>query len=150
MAVETSMNSKVYYKNCLYIVCQSFSPCLDLQVNCRCISWTHQILLFFCFAAEIYFQPSFFPPVLTRRRYDLTPSKEPIQQQQRNNKDPIITLFGKRDNFIAGEPPLAADIVYLREMGILIAHLLVGLTNTPKYHSIFLLETMCCVESIMT
>lgn len=38
-------------------------------------------------------------------------------QQQCSNKDPIIiTLFGKRGNFKAVEPPLFADMVYLREI----------------------------------
>lgn len=68
-------------------------------------------------------------------------------KQQRNN---IITLFGKRGVFISAEPPLAADTLYLREIGILITHLLVCLTNTPKYPSIFLLKIMCHVESIIT
>lgn len=95
MAIETSMNSKVYYKNCLYIVCLSFSPCLDLQVNCRCISWTHQILLFFCFAAEISFQPGFFPPVVTRRTCDLTPSKEPIHNSKEITKIPLLLCLEK-------------------------------------------------------
>lgn len=89
-AVETSTNSGVYYKNCLYIVCQSFSPCLDLQVNCRCISWTHQILLFFCFAAESYFQPSFIAPVVTCRRCDLTPSKKLIHNSSAVTKIPSL------------------------------------------------------------
>lgn len=106
MAVEISMNSKVYNKNYLYIVYQSFSPCLGLQVKCRCISWTHQLLLFFYFAAEIYFQPSFF--LLFLQRTDT--------QQQCNNEDPIITVMGKRGSFIAVELPFAADTEYLGEI----------------------------------
>lgn len=109
--------------------------------------------IIFCFSFTLL-QKSIFSPVFssccdTQEKWSHTLQRTDTQQQC-NNEDAIITLLGKRGSFIAVEPPFAANRVSQRNLSlrILIAHLLVGLTNMPKHDSIFLLKTTCCVESI--